>query len=84
MTDVEIMALIQKAVREETGDTTAVLTATTTAVDVDGWDSLAHGRIMLAIQMATMVRFEIEKTYGATNVGELIGIIRAALEENTR
>lgn len=79
MTDNEILEVIQRAVRSETGSEHAVVTTATTAADIPGWDSLAHGRIMLSIEIALGTRFEIEKTYAATNVGELIPIFRAAL-----
>jgi acyl carrier protein len=79
MTDPEILDAIRRAVRTETGDEQAVVNAETRAADVPGWDSLAHGRIMLVIEIDLSVRIDIDKTYTATQVGELIPIIRAAL-----
>jgi len=79
MTDAEILEAIQRAVRSETDDLTVVVTAATTAADVAGWDSLAHGRIMLTLEVELGVRIDIEKTYSATRVGELIPILRSAI-----
>lgn len=77
--DTLMLEAIQQAVRSETGDTAVTLTAETTAADVAGWDSLAHGRIMLTLEVELGVRIDIEKTYSATNVGELVSILREAL-----
>ncbi len=79
MTDDEMLEAIRRAVRSETGAAQAVVTAETTAADVPGWDSLAHGLIMLTLEVEFGVRVDIEKTYAATRVGELIPILRAAI-----
>jgi acyl carrier protein len=79
MTDAELLGAIQSAVRSETGDETIVISPETTAADVAGWDSLAHGRIMLTLEVELGIRFDIEKTYLATTVGELVPILRSAL-----
>lgn len=78
MTDAEILAVIQQAVREETGDFEAVVTPATRAEDVAGWDSLAHGRIMMSIEAAVGGRMRIEDTYEAGDVGELVPVVRRA------
>lgn len=84
MTDAEILEVVQRSVRSETGNASAVVTAQTTAADVPGWDSLAHGRIMLLVGIELGVRFALEDTYAATNVGELIPVFRMALEQAGR
>lgn len=78
MTDSEFLEAIQRAVREETGDPTARIGPETSAVDVPGWDSLAHGRIMLTLEVELGIRIEIDKTYSAAKVSELIPILRAS------
>ena len=84
MTDDELLEAIRRAVRSETGDEAVAVTAKTTAADVAGWDSLAHGRIMLTLEVELGVRIDIEKTYSTTQVGELISILRAAVERDIR
>ena len=79
MTDAELLEAIQRAVRSETGDEMLLVSAETTASDVAGWDSLAHGRIMLTLEVELGGRIDIEKTYSATKVGELIPILRSAI-----
>lgn len=82
MTDAEILKMIEAAIREETENPSVVVTPTTTAMDVPGWDSLAHGRIMLAIEIASSAHLDIDKTYAATCVGDLIPLIRAGMAPN--
>lgn len=80
MTDAELLEAIQRAIRSETGDDSTAITVETTAADVAGWDSLAHGRIMLTLEVELGGRIDIEKTYSATKVGELIPILRSAID----
>ena len=84
MTDAELLDAIQRAVRSETDNPIAVVTAATTAADVAGWDSLAHGRIMLTLEVELGGRIDIEKTYSATKVSELIPILRLAVGSTGR
>ena len=44
------MTHARAAIAEETGVAADSITAETTAADVEGWDSLAHVRIMLNIE----------------------------------
>lgn len=48
-----------------------------TAKDVDGWDSLAHIRLMLAVEKAFGVKFSNSEINKLQNVRELVELIRA-------
>jgi acyl carrier protein len=54
-----------------------VLGPQTTADDVDGWDSLNHIRLVLAVSKAFGVKFSAAEIGGLKNVGELVGVIKA-------
>ena len=47
----------------------------TTAADVEGWDSLMHVRLMLAVEKAFGVRFSSSEVASMHNVGDLIDIL---------
>lgn len=79
--DAKLLDAIQRAVRNETGNPHIVLQLETTPADVPGWDSVAHGLIMLTLEGDLGCRINIETTYSATCVGELIPILRAAMED---
>lgn len=47
------------------------LSRETTAADVDGWDSLMHVRLVIAVEKAFGVRFSSSEVASLANVGEL-------------
>ena len=51
------------------------LKGTMSAKDVDGWDSLAHIRILLAIETEFNVRFETSEMAALPTVGALAELI---------
>jgi acyl carrier protein len=51
------------------------LTRATTARDVEGWDSLAHVRIVVAAELAFGVRFATGEITSMKNVGDLVDLI---------
>lgn len=53
------------------------LTETTTANDIDGWDSLNHIQILAAIEKKYKFKFTLMEIQGLKNVGDLIEIIIA-------
>ena len=53
------------------------LTDTTTAGDVDGWDSLAHISILFSLESAFGIRFADTEMGSIQNVGELVTLIDA-------
>jgi acyl carrier protein len=51
------------------------LTPETTADDVDGWDSLTHIRLVLAISKAFAMKFSASEIGNLKNVGEFATLI---------
>jgi len=81
MTDEEILAVVFAMIGQETGMPASEMTAEMTASDVPGWDSLAHIRILLEIGARLGVSIDVEKTYGAATVGDLVPIARESRRE---
>jgi acyl carrier protein len=46
------------------------------AADVDGWDSLAHIRLIISIEEALKVRFTADEVAALQNVGDLLVLIK--------
>jgi acyl carrier protein len=56
-------------------DKTIVLTPETTANDIDGWDSLSHVNLIVAVEAAFNIEFTRQEATRFKNVGELIANI---------
>jgi acyl carrier protein len=52
-----------------------VLGDSTTASDVEGWDSLSHVELIVAVEKAFSVRFTTKEVKALTNVGDFIRLI---------
>ncbi len=52
-----------------------VLTPELTAGDVDGWDSLGHIRLIVAVEKSLGITLSTAEISGLSNVGELMQVI---------
>ena len=79
MKDEEVLAIVIEAIGRETGNPPAEITPEMTANDVPGWDSLAHIRILLEIGVKLGVPIDIEKTYLAATIRDLVPVVTQSL-----
>ena len=79
MTDDEILSRITDVVRDQLDDDEIALTPATEANSVDGWDSLAHVRIMIAVEEEFGVRFQTSEITSLKNVGGLVALVCSKL-----
>jgi acyl carrier protein len=56
-------------------DDELVVTRDSTAADVEGWDSLTHVTLMLAIEKRFAIRFKSSQVASLKTVGELADLI---------
>jgi acyl carrier protein len=75
MVEQEIYAKLNEVFRDVFDDDEVIVKPETTAADVDGWDSLAHIRLMLTVEKAFGVKFAAADIAGLKNVGELANLI---------
>ncbi len=57
------------------GDDEIVLNPQLTATDVDGWDSLAHVRLMLTVERAFSIKLTASDIGRLKSVGDLVELI---------
>jgi len=57
--------------REVFDDDSIVLTRTTTADDIDAWDSLSHMNLVIAVEVKFKIRFALGELPSLRNVGDL-------------
>jgi acyl carrier protein len=65
--------------REVFDDDDLVLKPELTANDVDGWDSLAHIRLIVSVQKACGVKFSAVEMSRLKNAGDLIALTKRKL-----
>jgi len=56
-------------------DNSIVITDDTSAEDVEGWDSLEHVNLIVAIEQFYKIKMTVEEITGIRNVGEMVNII---------
>ena len=70
-----VLGGIQETMRITFGNSAMVVDLNTTAEDVDGWDSLAHARLIIALERRFEVNLPDGNLFALTNVGELAELI---------
>ncbi|GHV47196.1 acyl carrier protein [Clostridia bacterium] len=71
-----IMAKLTEVFRDVFDDEKIVITAGTTASDIEMWDSLNHITLIAAAEDVFGFRFKMSEVSGMQNVGEMAKIIR--------
>jgi acyl carrier protein len=61
------------------GDDQIVLTETTTADDVEGWDSFNHINIIVGAEMEFGIKFSASELEALRNVGDFLALIERRL-----
>lgn len=61
-------------------DTEVALSRSTTAADVEGWDSLAHIQLLLMLERQLGIRFNTGEMAAMKNVGDMVDIIGRRLQ----
>ncbi len=75
MDNKEILNQVQEIFHDQLDDESIVLTYETTAEDVDGWDSLTHIMLVVAIEKHFKIKFTSKEILLWENVGEMMDCI---------
>ncbi|MBC8438046.1 MAG: hypothetical protein H8D82_02115 [Euryarchaeota archaeon] len=76
----DVLEVVIDSIRIET-DFSGLIDEKSNAQNVDGWDSLAHVRIMFGVDIALGTTIDISQTYGIADVGELVNLFVDAIAE---
>ena len=68
-------ALLGEIFRDFFDDDSLILHPEMTARDVDGWDSLAHVRLLLAIGRKYKIQFSASEIGSLRTVGDLVSLV---------
>jgi acyl carrier protein len=76
----QIWTGLTRVFRDVFDDPGLTIVPTTTARDIDGWDSLMHIQLLVAAEAAFGVRFNTGEVAALKNVGEMIDLIARRLD----
>jgi acyl carrier protein len=77
MEEPQIYARLVEIFENVFDDDSIKVTPELSAKDVDGWDSLAHIRLMLTVEKAFKIKFSTSEIGKLENVGDLVKLIKA-------
>ena len=69
----DILESLQAVLREVFGDDEMVVTDATTAEEIDGWDSLMHVNIIIAVEKRFGVKFAAAEIAALKSEGQNLG-----------
>ena len=75
MTHEAILEKLNEIFRDIFEDDSLVITETTTANDVEDWDSIEHINLIDAVEKEFGMKFKMQEVSGMKNVGEMVQII---------
>ncbi len=75
----EILNEITKVFADTLDEDNVELTEGSTADDVEGWDSLTHVQLVVAVEKKFKVRFTAKEIQSWKNIGEMIDSITSKL-----
>ena len=79
MDKTEVLAQVQDIFRDHLEDDSIELTDVTTANDVEGWDSLSHLQLIVAMESHFKITFSSKEILSWKNVGEMLDCIMRRL-----
>ncbi len=71
----EILIKIQEAFTDTLDEDNVSISENSTADDVEGWDSLTHVQLVVAVEKKFKIRFSSKEIQSWKNVGEMIDSI---------
>ncbi len=80
MNKTELLQPVEDIFKNVLDEENITLTETTTANDVEGWDSLTHIQLIVAIEKHFKIKFSSKEILSWNNVGEMLDAISSKLQ----
>ena len=77
----EIFERLNNVFRDVFDDDSIVVTETTTAKDIEDWDSLEHINLVVAVEQEFGIKFNMGEVTTMKNVGEMVDIIMSRINK---
>jgi acyl carrier protein len=78
-TGIDVLERVRLVIARVFGDDDVVVTRSTTASDVEGWDSVSNIEVLVALEREFAVRFNTGEMATLANVGQLVELIELRL-----
>lgn len=75
MTEQKIFDAVQEIFRDNFDDESLEITRTTSAEDIEDWDSLEQINLLTAMEKKFGLKFKLDDVRGLANVGDLLDLI---------
>ena len=79
MSRTEIFEKLTEVFRDVFDDESIELTETTTAADIEDWDSLSHIMLLSAVEDDFGIKFDMKAVQGLKDVGAMVDLIQETL-----
>ena len=80
MNKTEIFEKLNEIFRDVFDDESITVTESTTAADIEDWDSLSHIMLLSAIEDEFGIKFDMKAVQGLKNVGAMAELIGSLLK----
>ncbi len=77
----EIFYTVQEIFRDVFDDEDLVISDRTNSDEIDDWDSLEHISLIVSMEKAFSMKFDIKEVNKLENVGEMIDLIKRKMDE---
>ncbi len=75
----DILKKLQEIFADNLDADNLILSESTTADEVEGWDSLTHVQLVVAVEKGFKIRFNAKEIQNWKNVGEMIDSIQSKI-----
>jgi acyl carrier protein len=79
MEKTEILQKVNEVFTDTLDNDSIILTESTTADDIEEWDSLTHVQLVVAVEKKFKIRFNAKEIQSWKNVGEMIESIKTKI-----
>lgn len=80
MNKTELFEKLNEIFRDVFDDEDITVTETTTAADIEDWDSLTHIMLLSAVEDEFDIKFDMKAVQGLKNVGDMADLIGSLLK----
>lgn len=78
---VEIHRIVEGLFRDFFQDNSLAIHTETSAKDIEGWDSLAHISLIVAIEKKFGIKFKLAELQEVRNVGDILALVKTKTEK---